>query len=272
MLNSAIIVSQQSLDSDDSYDIIMSNIDNLNAAFNRYLDYDDVSVAALQSYHVDYYLAQIENGGFSQFVYNSGWDERMLTWIADGLNAMQAKRHALLFEKNVALLNQFSDEQLAQYVDGEYFGENQQREVLSRFDDAFDGLSQREDLVALNSQWLKQHPQLKVMDEAEIAAYLDQAASQIPNLEQRIAAAKLNQPRYLTVIEALCDAAGQVLDRVTMNDPWHKDETVLAWHFLTEQGHFYMLDFGDRAQMFKGADHQLIVEVDVSGFAVEGDE
>ena len=66
MLISHIIVSQQSLDSDDAYDIIMSNIDSLNEAFNRYLDYDDVSVAALQSYHVDYYLAQVENGGFSR--------------------------------------------------------------------------------------------------------------------------------------------------------------------------------------------------------------
>ena len=266
MLNTSIVVSQTSVESDDSYDIIMSNIDTLNQAFDRYLDYDEVCVAALQSYHVDYYLAQVENGGFSQFVYNSNWDPRMQTWIREGLQAMQAKKHAALFEQSAAMVNQWSAEQLQQYCDGEYFGDNQQRDLLSQFDDAFYALSEREDLIELNSQWLKNHPQLKVLADDEIAEYLDQAAEQIADLDARIQAAKQNQPRYFKLIDALCQAAGQHLEQITMGDPSHKHQAqqMTAWHFLTEQGHFYMLDFGDTAQMLKGDNHQLIVEVDAS--------
>lgn len=263
---SHIIVSQQSLDSEDTYDIIMSNIDSLNEAFNRYLDYDDVSVAALQSYHVDYYLAQVENGGFSQFVYNTRWDSKIVGWVRDGLIAMQAKKHAALFEKSAAILNQFTPEQLAQYLEGEYFGENHQRDSLSQFDDAFYNLNEREDLIEINSQWLKKHPQLKVLDEAEIADYLDQAATKIPNLEQRIEAAKKNQPRYFKIIQALCAAVEQDLEEITMGDPSHEyqGEQILAWHFLTEQGHFYMLDLGDKAQMYQGESKDLVVEIDLA--------
>lgn len=266
MLISNIIVSQQSLDSDDIYDIIMSNIDSLNEAFNRYLDYDDVSVAALQSYHVDYYLAQVENGGFSQFVYNTGWDAKIVGWVRDGLSAMQAKQHAALFEKSAAILSQFTPEQLAQYLEGEYFGENHQRTILSQFDDAFYSLNEREDLIEINSQWLKKHPQLKVLDEAEIADYLDQAATKIPNLDERIETAKQNQPRYFKIIDALCAAVKQNLEQVTMGDPSHEyqGKEILAWHFLTEQGHFYMLDFGNKAQMRHGESNDLVVEIDLT--------
>lgn len=271
MLKTSIVISQSSIESDDAYDIIMSNIDILNEAFDRYLDYDDVSAAALQSYHVDYYLAQVENGGFSQFVYNSNWDPRMQTWIREGLNAMQAKKHAALFEKSAAIVNQWTAEQLQQFCDGEYFGENQQINVMSQFDDAFYALNEREDLIALNSQWLKNHPQLKVLADAEIAEYLDQAAEQIPDLDARIQAAKQNQPRYFKLIDALCQVAGQHLEQITMGDPSHEHQAqqITAWHFLTEQGHFYMLDFGDTAQMFKGDSHQLIAELDASAIPVD---
>ncbi|KAF1016500.1 MAG: hypothetical protein GAK29_04527 [Acinetobacter bereziniae] len=74
MLIDNILISKQSLESDDHYDVIMSNIDTLNELFEHYIEYDEMSAEALYSYFVDYYLAQVNNGGFSQFVYNTGWD------------------------------------------------------------------------------------------------------------------------------------------------------------------------------------------------------
>jgi len=61
MQTQKIVVSQQSFDSEDHYDLIYSNIENLNGLFARYLDYAEVPTATLQSYHVDYYLAQVLN-------------------------------------------------------------------------------------------------------------------------------------------------------------------------------------------------------------------
>ena len=68
--NLKIYVSQQSFDDEDEYEIVSSNIDLLNALLNEYLNEDEIHPASLQSYYVDYYHAQVHNGGFSQFVYN----------------------------------------------------------------------------------------------------------------------------------------------------------------------------------------------------------
>lgn len=62
--NLKIYVSQQSFDDEDEYEIVSSNIDLLNALLNEYLNEDEIHPASLQSYYVDYYHAQVHNGGF----------------------------------------------------------------------------------------------------------------------------------------------------------------------------------------------------------------
>lgn len=69
----AVIVSIDAMGSDDPCDLISSNIDVVNALLNEHLNPDEISIDALRSYYVDYFLSQLNNGGFSQFVYNSRW-------------------------------------------------------------------------------------------------------------------------------------------------------------------------------------------------------
>jgi len=268
LLSPNIIISKQSLESNDSYDVIMSNIDNLNTLFDELVEYSEVSVEALYSYFVDYYLAQVNNGGFSQFVYNTGWDAFMVKHVREGLNAMNAKQHANLFEKSANLIDQFTVEQLEQFLEGQYFGENEQRDILNNFDDQFYELNDIEDLIEINSQWLKQHSKLQVVDENELDEVIEKITNQIPNLEKRKQQALENRPRYFKIIDALCQQAGYELDRITAGDPTYEyqGESILAWHFLTDEGHFYMLDLDDQALMFDDQDQQ-VAQLDVSYLA-----
>src|SRR5688572_12066025 len=94
-----IVVTEASRLSDGPYDILQSNIDFLNALFNERLTHGEVSADALQSYYVDYYLAQVNNGGFSQFVYNSRFSPELQGIVRTGLQAMGAKRNLELFER-----------------------------------------------------------------------------------------------------------------------------------------------------------------------------
>ena len=66
-----VVVSAESVASADPAEIIHSNIAFVNALFAEQVRPEEIASDALRSYHVDYYLAQVENGGFSQFVYNS---------------------------------------------------------------------------------------------------------------------------------------------------------------------------------------------------------
>jgi hypothetical protein len=63
LLAKDIIVTQEAMDSPDSYDLVMSNIDVVNGLFSRYLNEEEICREALYSYYVDYYLAQAYNGG-----------------------------------------------------------------------------------------------------------------------------------------------------------------------------------------------------------------
>lgn len=266
MLAPQILVSTQSLQSEDSYDVIASNVDSVNALLERLLDYDEITPEALKSYYVDYYLAQVKNGGFSQFIYNIGCDGEVIEFVQAGLADMQAHEHTALYKKSLAIVDRMTEDQLDEFLDSEFFGENAERDLLNEFNDEFYALNEREDLVEINSRWLKQHPQLQAMEEEALEDHYDEIAAQIPNIEERTEQALENQPRYVKVIDALCEVTGQELERITAGNPAHKHEgkPVLAWHFLTDAGHFYMIDLGDKALMFHGDTNALVAEADVS--------
>ncbi|MBF5002625.1 DMP19 family protein [Diaphorobacter caeni] len=266
LLSPTILVSKEALNSEDSYDLIESNIDSVNELLERLVEYEEMSPEALKSYYVDYYLAQVKNGGFAQFIYNIGCDGEIIELVRQGLADMQATRHAALLDKSLEIIERFSEEELDRFLDGEFFGENAERDALNEFNGEFYDLNEHEDLVDFNSRWLRGHPQLQAMSEADLEAAFEAIVEKIPDLEERVAEAQENQPRYVKVIDELCEISGQELDRITAGDPTHRHEgkDVLAWHFLTDAGHFYMVDLGDKALMFEADSHKLVAEADVS--------
>ncbi|QIL82133.1 DMP19 family protein [Diaphorobacter sp. HDW4A] len=274
LLSPTILVSKEALNSEDSYDLVESNIDSVNELLERLVEYEEMSPEALKSYYVDYYLAQVKNGGFAQFIYNIGCDGEIIELVQQGLADMQAVRHAALLDKSLAIIDRLSEEELDRFLDSEYFGENTERDALNECNGEFYDLNEHEDLVDFNSRWLRQHPQLQAVAAAGLEAVFDEISEKIPDLEERAAEALENQPRYVKVIDELCDASGQELERITAGDPTHQHEgkDVLAWHFLTDAGHFYMVDLGDKALMFEADTHKLEAEADVSFLDPEEDD
>src|SRR5689334_4990597 len=63
----ALIVSETSFWSENPGKIVQSNVSVLNALFAEHLTVAELSADALRSYYVDYFLARVNNGGFSQF-------------------------------------------------------------------------------------------------------------------------------------------------------------------------------------------------------------
>lgn len=250
----AIIVSDESCRSAEPGDIVESNIVFVNALFEEYLTADEVSADALRSYYVDYYLAEVNNGGFSQFVYNSHWNPQCLAYIREGMRAMGAKRHLEVFEEGARLVERFGPDRLAKYLASEYFGENPDRDELNGPNDHFVQADKHEDLLALNAAWLRQHPGLVVLSPAQMQEEIRRRGQALPDRERRIAEARANEPRYLKLIRALCSQAGHELERVTAGDPnrVHEGVRTVAWHFITDKGHHHMVESAGKAIMFRG--------------------
>lgn len=259
----SVIVSQQSYQNDDPYDIVGSNIAFVNALREAYLNLDEIAPDALYSYYVDFYLAQQNNGGFSQFVYNSEWNDRVVGCIRQGLKAMGADRHLALFEESAALLDTLDTERLEAFYQSDYFGDNEERDILSTLDDRFSILADQEDLVAINATWLRNLPHLVIMTTEQMESEVKQRSEAIPDRDQRIALARANEPRYIKIIRALCTQVGQEFSHVTAGNPNHMyaGQQTLAWHFITDHGHHYMIETKDKAFMFCGDTHECIAEV-----------
>jgi len=250
----SVVVSQTSFDSDEPYDILMSNITFLNAQLHEHLTTEELAGDGLRSYYVDYFMSQILNGGFSQFVYNSGWEPQLITFVREGFSAMKAAMHSALLDQAEQLLEELGEERLQTFYSSDYFGDNPERDELAKLDDKFIALDEQENLIELNANWIRSRPNLIVIPVSEMKEEVEKRAAAIPNRDERMAAARKNEGRYLKIIRALCGEADYVLDRVTAGDPsyQHNGADSVAWHFLTDKGHYFMVDTGSEAIMFHG--------------------
>src|SRR5262245_17432988 len=188
-VDQSVIVSDESFASTDPEDIIYSNVELVNALFEELLKEDEIPPDALRSYYVDYYLAQVENGGFSQFVYNSHWSPLMNGFIREGLAGMKAVGHLALFNESATLVDRMDPDRLQTFFESDYFDTNPTRDELDANNDRFSELSETENLIALNAAWLRSLPNLRMMRADEIKAEVARCAAALPDREERVRAA-----------------------------------------------------------------------------------
>ncbi|MEC4113989.1 DMP19 family protein [Myroides pelagicus] len=156
-----IVVSDKSVNSEDVFDVVYSNITFINllreeveGSPEEYIHPD-----AILSYYVDYYLVEYNNGNFSQLVWNTQVDYDFFDLVMQGMEKMGAKEHLAFLQKQVAFLKEFDEVALEAFIETDYFGENPTRDALKN-DDFY---AIKEDLVALNANWLKTHRDLLVL-------------------------------------------------------------------------------------------------------------
>lgn len=262
----AIIVFDESLTTGDNYDIIQSNIDFINDMLGMLYRQDEVSYQAMLSYWVDYYLTQMNNGGFSQFVHNSGWPSFGIQCVRNGLQAIGAAKHSQLFEKGAALVATLTPERLQAFsqADIDTYVASPELPILDFITDDFFRINEEEDLIELNSAWLKGHPALVIASGEQIDAEIERRADCVPDQDARIAM-RAKARRDHKIILALCAEANQKLETVTAGvSQEFNGARRTAWHFVTDQGHFYMIDEGDKAFMVRDRFNNIVCEIDVS--------
>ncbi|HIP34208.1 MAG TPA: DUF4375 domain-containing protein [Bacteroidia bacterium] len=154
-----IIISKKSVASKDLYDIVYSNVTVVNLLLDEGLEETEIHKDALASYYADYYLAQVENGGFSQYVYNTKWKDIVNDRVAYGLEKMGALKHLDYFTKKRAEIDKIPNTKLDTYFDSDYFGENQTRDNLN--DAIF--INIEENISDLNGTWLKNHKDTNIL-------------------------------------------------------------------------------------------------------------
>lgn len=165
-----IIISENAMNSENLQDIIHSNISVINLMREEKIDDDLIHDDALMSYYLDYYTSQYTQGNFSQFVFNSGWNTELNELIEEGLALIGAEKHLELFQQQSKKVKLMSSVKLNKFLKGKLEGVNPTRDLLNN--DAFFELD--ENLVHLNANFLKTHPDLEVLSVDDMFAVIEE--------------------------------------------------------------------------------------------------
>ncbi|TDE06011.1 DMP19 family protein [Flavobacterium sandaracinum] len=165
-----IIISETAANSENPQDVINSNISVINLMREEKIDDDLIHEDALMSYYLDYYTSQCTEGNFAQFVYNSGWNTELNELIEEGLALIGAEKHLELFQQQSKKVKLMSSVKREKFFKGKLEGVNPIRDLLNT--DTFFELE--ENLVNLNANFLKTHPDLEVLSVDDMFAVLEE--------------------------------------------------------------------------------------------------
>lgn len=169
-------------------DIVQGVVNYVNAMFDSGLyRRHELPSLALQAYHADFYLAQVNNGGHSQFIHNSGHKAKHI--FADalaGLSAMGAATQAGLLQEMIA------------WVDGNPTAASEQTgfsggraPFLDSLDDRLYAAEKADPISRRAAEWISNWPDLRKVDDWSWATEMEALVLANPRRGKRLSAARI---------------------------------------------------------------------------------
>jgi len=159
-----ILVSKNAYDSDDQYALIQGVIVFVNHIRNQGIEPEQLNIDAVNSYFVDYYSSEFCDGAFSQFIHNSGATNFILDCVAEGLQKMSATKNLEFFLKCRQLVTDLSENELFEFQESEYFGENKIRDKIDVYKWEFFDIKKEECIEDLHYEWLKNNKSVVALE------------------------------------------------------------------------------------------------------------
>ena len=174
---------ERATDPDKAYELVQAVINFVNFTLGEGLySRFEIPAKAMQAYHADFYLAQVNNGGHSQFIHNSHRNlEYILADVRAGLTGMKAKSHLLVMEQMAAWVAQHPDE--ASQQTGFQGG---RAEHLDDLDKRFYAADKAMPMIRQSAHWIASWPELKIVDDADHREALRRIAVMNPLREARL--------------------------------------------------------------------------------------
>ena len=201
------------LQSNNQYDIIYSNIDHIDKLLTDGITPDNISESALKSYYVHTYFVQIQNGGFSQLDKIVDKSNTILYYIRNGLASIKATRNMKLFDQYIVVKKR------------------QETQNYKIFDKLFNHINKQENILQLNTNWLKSNQKLSTIN-----------MLYIKNLK------KNHEKVNIEILKKLCKIANEEYLRITSYD--RNNLYTDSCHFKTLHSYFYMIKEGNKYVMY----------------------
>jgi hypothetical protein len=177
-----VVLPAEALDGPDA-ELVDANIDVVNAMYTELLGEDEIAANALRSYYVDFFLTEVLDGGFAQYVVSAGERGDLDRLVREGLREMGAQQHLALFDAMVAAFDGLDDDDAVAYLEGD--GGSDAVGALEALDGRVEEVLEQEDLVALNGAWLRRQEGLLALDEDGIDNEIARRVALVPDLDER---------------------------------------------------------------------------------------
>jgi hypothetical protein len=141
----------------------------------------ELPAVAMQAYHADYYLAQVNNGGHSQFIGNTGV-AMLPTTSGDalaGLKAMGASPQHQILQEMMDWVKANPDEAALQD------GFETRAAALNALDTRFYEAERLQPMALLEARWIASWPELRAVAKEQYDSEIERLAQLNPHLSQR---------------------------------------------------------------------------------------
>lgn len=142
---------------------------------------DEMPAVAMQAYHADYYLAQVYNGGHSQFIGNTGV-AMLPTTSGDalaGLKAMGASAQHQILQEMIDWVEEHPGEAALQN------GFENRPVALNALDSRFYEAERQRPMTQLAARWIASWPELETVTPDQYASEIERLAQLHPHWLQR---------------------------------------------------------------------------------------
>ncbi len=213
-----ILLNGELYKSGDPYDQIYSVIEYVNALTGAtswtaggFYSIEELPEQVLLSYFVDYYDAQVQQGGLENFIMASHWNERTNAYIRKGLERMGADRHLALFLELDITVAAVAHE-LEELFVHDLSGDNPVRRAVELMSGRYQEVSGQENLTTLNATYIESWEHKKILSPRKLwQIATDALLEKVPDREARKQADFDRLSPEMKSILAVCDEAGHTL-------------------------------------------------------------
>jgi hypothetical protein len=246
--------------------------------WERHVRDDEMPIKVIDVSRVNYLVGQVLNGGFLQFVKNSGWNTGFVAGVRSGLAAIGASEHLAVFEGAARLIEEAYDtgggkldrdrfDAALDELEREHLSNAKLSRRLSRsVDDQWTWGDRWQCAQMLSARYIAGWRRVRRVPAAAYPAALDRLAAGIPDLAARRQMRENARPWEKKAIDRLVAEAG--LDHIWytgFDARQHNGSKVWCWNFTVGttpgQGHHQAIFVDGEAIMFKGRTEQIVARM-----------
>jgi hypothetical protein len=244
----------------------------------RHIRDDEMPESVINVSRVNYFIGQILNGGFLQFVQKSNWDKGFIAGVRNGLAAIEAKEHLAVFDGAAQIIDEaykrdggkLDTDQFCRSLadlEREHLSDSKLSQRLDMIVDASWTWEERWQLVqVMNAVYIGSWENVRRLPLADYKQALDGIVARIPDLKERREEYEAAGPWEKRKIDRFIAQMGfDYVWYTTFSEKEYNGRKVWCWNFVIGrtigEGHHHAIFVDGEAIIFEGDTDKVVARI-----------